>query len=180
MSLWSRFLGIGREQPNDEPASLQPIVRELERLPQERARFVAASAYILARVALSDLEIEDREVLEMQRILREEAGLDEREARLAVEIAIGQATGIGGTDDYLVARAFRQMTERGERVALLRCLVAVAAADDRISSVESRELVTIGEQLGFTREEVNTLRLERREQIAELRPIAPARSRGEG
>ena len=49
-------------------------------------------------------------------------------------------------------------------------IVAVAAADDRISTEESSEIHQIGEELGFTRPEVNGLRLEWRDKISELDP----------
>ncbi|MFP6606432.1 MAG: hypothetical protein VCC19_07650, partial [Myxococcota bacterium] len=63
------------------------------------------------------------------------------------------------------------MTEKAERVRLMRCVLAVAAADDSITSIESREVLAIGEELGFTRPEINGLRLEYRDKLSELQKL---------
>ena len=170
MSLLSRFLG-GTEARSDVPESMRRIVAELENFEEDRARFLAAFAYVLARVAHADMEVDATEVAEMERTLVRVADLPESEARLVVQIAVHQAVAIGGSDDYLVTREFRKMTEKAERVQLMRCVLAVAAADDSISSIESREVLGIGEELGFTRPEINGLRLEYRDKLAELQKL---------
>jgi len=168
MSLLSRFFGVG-DSASDEPESLRRIAVELEELEPERARFLAAFAYVLARVAHADLQVDASEVAAMQRTLSELADLPEAEARLAVQIAVHQTVAIGASHDYLVTREFRRMTDKSERLRLMRCVLAVAAADDVISSEETAEVLQIGEELGFTRPEVYSLRLEYRDKIAELR-----------
>ncbi len=170
MSLLSRFFGAADAQ-SDVPESMQRIVVELEGFEEARARFLAAFAYVLARVAHADMEVDATEVAEMERTLRRVADLPESEARLVVQIAVHQAVDIGGSDDYLVTREFRKMTGKAERVRLMRCILAVAAADDTITSVESREVAVIGDELGFTRSEINGLRLEYRDKLAELKKL---------
>ncbi len=170
MSLLSRFFGAA-DARSDVPESMQRIVMELEGFEEGRARFLAAFAYVLARVAHADMEVDAPEVAEMERTLGRVADLPENEARLVVQIAVHQAVDIGGTDDYLVTREFRKMTEKTDRVRLMRCVLAVAAADDTITSVESREVAVIGEELGFTRPEINGLRLEYRDKLAELKKL---------
>ena len=150
---------------------MRRIVMELEGFDEDRARFLAAYAYVLARVAHADMEVDATEVAEMERTLVRLGNLPETEARLVVQIAVHQAVAIGGTDDYLVTREFRKMTEKAERVRLMRCVLAVAAADDSITSVESREVAAIGEELGFARSEINGLRLEYRDKLAELQKL---------
>lgn len=168
MSLLSRFFGVA-DPGSTEPESLRRIATELEQLEPDRARFLAAFAYVLARIAHCDLEVDANEVAEMERALMRIGELPETEARLAVQIAVHQAVAIGASDDYTVTREFRRMTEKPERVRLLRCVLAVAAADDTISSEETAEVLQIGEELGFTRPEVFALRLEHRDKIAELK-----------
>ena len=170
MSLLSRFLATGETRP-DVPESMRRIVAELESFDEERARFLAAFAYVLARVAQADMRVDASEVAEMERILSQVAGLENNEVRLVVQIAVHQATEVGGTDNYLVTREFRKMSEKPERVRLMRCVLAVAAADDTVTSVESREIAAIGDELGFTRPEINGLRLEYRDKLAELQKL---------
>jgi uncharacterized tellurite resistance protein B-like protein len=168
MSILSRFFGV-RDDATSEPESMQRIIAELEALEPDRARFLAAFAYLLARVAHADLQIDTTEVAEMERTLIRIEDLEEAEARLAVQIAVHQSVAIGGTDDYIVTREFRRMTEKPDRVRLMRCVLAVAAADDSITSAETREVITIGEELGLTRPEITALRLEYRDKLAELK-----------
>jgi tellurite resistance protein len=47
-------------------------------------------------------------------------------------------------------------------------LYAVAAADGTIDTTESAEIVSIGEELGFTRLEANSLRTQYRDKLAEF------------
>ena len=165
-----RFLGIKEAERDSqgESETVQRIAAKLDRLAPEEARYLAAFAYVLARIAHADLQIDEAETNEMQRIARELAGLSEAEAALVVEIAKSQARSLGGTQDYVVTREFRKISTRAQRGKLLQCLYAVAAADGTISTEESAEIVLIGEELGFTRAEANSLRGAYREKLAEF------------
>jgi len=66
-----------------ETETVRRIAARLEGLAPERARRLAAFAYVLARVAHADLEIDAAESAEMERIVRERGGLDDAEAALA-------------------------------------------------------------------------------------------------
>ena len=104
----------------------------------------------------------------MERIVSQLAELAPEEASLVVEIAKSQARLLGGTENYVVTRQFRQISTRQQRGKLLECLFAVAAADGSITGPESGEIVAIAEELGFTREEANALRSVYREKLSEF------------
>ncbi|MEE2678211.1 MAG: TerB family tellurite resistance protein [Myxococcota bacterium] len=172
MSLF-RFLGLsgdGGTAPRDrgDSETVQRIVAELERLPAEQARHLATFSYVLARVANADLQIDASEIEEMQLIVRGLAHLSDAEASLVVEIARTQAQHLGGTENYVVTRAFREQATREQRGQLLECLYAVAAADGTISGIESNEILKIAEELGFTRPEAISLRASYREHLSEF------------
>jgi uncharacterized tellurite resistance protein B-like protein len=169
MSLLLRFFGITRNDEREEPESLRRVLAELETLEPDRARYLAAFAYILARVAHADLQVDANELRRMERALIELGDLDEGEARLAVQVAVDQVVAVGGTDNYLVSREFRAMTEKPARLRLMRCLLSVAAADDSITSDESSEVTAIGQELGFGRSEISALRFEFRDKLAVLK-----------
>jgi uncharacterized tellurite resistance protein B-like protein len=154
-----------------EAESLRAIAAELEGLPSAQARHLAAFAYVLARVAHVDLEIDDAEAAEMRRIVGRLGGLDEGEARVVVEIARHEARRLGGTQNYLVTREFRAHSTPQQRLELLECLFAVAAADGSISATESDETLAIAEELGFTRAEALGVRSRFREHLAALRAL---------
>ena len=164
-----RFLGIGRAASDErETDTIRRIAGELEHMPPEQAKYLASFAYVLARIANADLSIDASETAEMEKIVHGLAGLSDAEAVLVVQIAQSQARNLGGTQDYLVTRQFRMIANREQRADLLSCLYAVAAADGTIRGDESAEIAKIGEELGFTRAEVNSLRSQYREKLAEF------------
>jgi uncharacterized tellurite resistance protein B-like protein len=166
-----RFLGVrpppGR--PTGETDTVRRIAARLEQLPPERARHLAAFAYVLARVAHADLEIDASESAQMEQLVIELGGLAPAEAALVVEIAKSQARLLGGTENYVVTREFRRIDSAEERARLLECAFAIAAADGEISAVESSECLRVAEELGFTREEGLAVRSGFRDKLALLR-----------
>ena len=170
MSLLS-FLGLTDDRPerSRDTETVRRIAGQLARLEPQQAKHLAAFAYVLARLAHADLEIDAAETAEMERIVKGLAHLADAETALVVQIAQSQARLLGGTENYIVTRQFRDLSTREERAELLQCLYAVAAADGTISTNESAEIVAIAEELGFTRAEANSLRSAYRDKLAELR-----------
>jgi uncharacterized tellurite resistance protein B-like protein len=165
-----RFLGLGNDRKDDsgDTETVRRIASQLERIEPDKAKYLASFAYVLARLAHADLDIDATETTEMERSVKALASLSDAEAALVVQIAVSQARNLGGTENYMVTREFRQTSTREQRGALLQCLYAVAAADGTISGVESSEIVSIADELGFTRAEANSLRGAYRDKLAEF------------
>src|SRR4051812_6287119 len=85
-----------------ETDTVRKIVRALDALEPERARHIAAFAYVLSRVARADMNISEVETREMEQLVAELGGLPEEQAILAVQIAKTQTTLFGGTENFLV------------------------------------------------------------------------------
>jgi uncharacterized tellurite resistance protein B-like protein len=179
VSLLKKFFGLGDTLKQEGGAAkggdgdgdtetVRRIASELDRLPVETAKFLAAFAYVLARVAHADLDIDEGETLEMERIATSVASLSSAEAALVVQIAKTQVRLLGETENYVVTREFRNISTREQRGKLLQCLYAVAASDGTISGVESAEIAGVGEELGFTRAEINALRSTYRDKLSEF------------
>lgn len=173
-----RFLGLGdtlatAERPAPpspgETDTVRQIVARLESLPPDRARLLAATSYILARAANADLSISPEETAAMERLLAEGDGLDESQAILVVEMAKLQVRTVGGTEDYLVTRQFREIASAEQRLALLRACYVVEAADDAITSAESGTLDEIARELDVDREDVARVRAEFADKLVALR-----------
>ena len=161
----------GRQRADDarDTETVARIAAELEQLDPDEARFLAAFAYVLARVARADLEVSEAENDEMIGRVRQLSDLPPAQATLVVLIAKSHATTLGGTENYVVTRQFRDLANRAQRIDLMRCLFAVAAADENISSVENAEISQIGTELGFTTKEVAGLRSAFRDQLAVMK-----------
>ncbi len=168
-----RFLGLTGEddaQASDSRA-LREIEKRLEGFEPARARFFAAFAYVLARIAEADLRTEADELEEAARLLTLQSGLGADEAKLVTEIAAAQVDALGATHNYSVTREFGRIASHAERLDLIRCLFAVAAVDDVISGAESIEIMNVGRELGCSREEVIAIRSAYRDKLAELRKL---------
>ena len=168
-----KFFGLGgpaeRSGEGDASKRVREIVQALERLDPDRARHIAAFAYILSRVARADLEISPEETLAIERIIRDLGGLEEAEAILVVQMAKTQSALFGGTDDYLVTRDFFRIASREEKVALLHCLFAVSAADQKISAVEDQEIRQIASEMALDHADFIEARSRYREYLSVLK-----------
>jgi uncharacterized tellurite resistance protein B-like protein len=155
--------------PSADTETVRKIVRALDQLPPERARHVAAFAYVLSRVARADMNITKAETKEMETLVAERGGLPEEQAALVVQIAKTQATLLGGTENFLVTEEFSKIAQHEEKIRLLHCLFAVAAADGSISNVEDREIRLIADELQLRHDEFVEVRLQYRDHLAVLR-----------
>jgi uncharacterized tellurite resistance protein B-like protein len=174
MSLLSRFLGSAfdtRPPEPEEPESMRRIQERLEGLDPETARFLSAFAYVLARAANADLNIDEAEVAAMERSVEALASLPPSQARMIVEIARRQTRKLGATDNYLVTREFRRIATAEQCHKLVRCLFAVAASDDHISSEESIEVLAIAEELGIRRPQALGIRAHWKDKLAEFKRL---------
>lgn len=132
---------------------------ELDRLDPAVARYLAAFAYVLGRVANADLDISRAETDKMAALLGDAGHLPAEQALLVVEIAKRQNRLFGGTEDFLVTRELREIVTEEQRARMLDCLFAVAAADDEVSVAEEDEIRKISIELGFEHAEYIQARL---------------------
>jgi uncharacterized tellurite resistance protein B-like protein len=153
----------------DETETVRKIVRQLDNLEPARARFIAAFAYILSRVARADMNISDVETAEMEQQVIRLSSLPVEQAVLIVQIAKTQATLFGGTENFLVTQEFNGMANLQQKLALMDCLFAVAAADKVISTVEEREIRLINDELLLTHDQFIAARFKFRQYLAVLK-----------
>ena len=150
-------LGLGRKQQSGTgrggTETVRRIVGQLEALEPEEARYVAAFAYILGRVAQADQHISEVETREMESIVGRLGHLPEDMAILVVQIAKSQNRLFGHTENFLVTREFAEIAETDQKSELLDCLFAVSAADDSISGAEEAQIRQIASELGFSHRE---------------------------
>lgn len=177
MSIWKLF-GIGeasqaaggeKKLGAAETETVRKIVQALDQLDPKQARYIAAFAYLLGRVAYADQHISEEETQAMERIVRERAGLPEEQAILTVHMAKAQNLLFGATENFLVTREFGKIASREERIELLHDLFAVCSADRTISVVEDNEIRKISRELRLEHADFIAVRLTYRDQLAVLR-----------
>ena len=171
MSIW-KFLKL---QPSNQSSSsaetetVRKITEALDRMEPERARYIAAFAYLLGRVARADLNISAEETREMERIVAEKSRIPEEQAIIVVQIAKSQNILFGATENYLVSREFNWMATQEQKLALIDCLFAVAAADESISTVEDNEVSQIADELRIEHPDFIAVRSAYRKYLAVLK-----------
>ncbi len=168
MSLLKKLFGVeagGASAGSDDTQTMRRITAALEQMDEDRARFIAAFAATLSRVAHADMHISDAETRTMERIVMERGHLP----ILVVQIAKTQSRLFGHTENYTVTREFARMATREQRLALLDCLFAVSAADDEVSTLEDNEIRRIAEEFKLDHHEFIAARSAYREYLAFLR-----------
>ena len=158
-----------------ETATVRRIVARLEEMPAERARFIASAAYTLARAANADQDISPEETVEIEKALQASGGVDEATAVLVTEMAKLQARSVGGTEDYVVTREFRNLATVPQRIDILRACFAIGAANGTISAEENAVVNEIARELDLDPAEVNAVRSafhERLSAVQEVRRVA--------
>lgn len=155
------WLGLDR---TDTPsfAPLRDVVEALDRLDPARARHLARFAYLLGRVAHADRHVSAEETRAMEALVRDEGRIDPDVAVLVVGLAKSSNLLFGGTADYLVAQEFAEAASYDEKLALARCLFAVAATDESISMAEEAEIHRIMNQLRIQPHDLTALRVQHR------------------
>ena len=172
ISVFRKLFGLENEPPagpDSDTETVRRIVREVDSMDPAEARYIAAFAFVLSRVARADMVISDEETQRMEEVVRDVGGLEEAQAILVVQIAKSQQSLMGGTENYLVTREFNKIADREQKERLLRCLFEVSAADDSISLIEENEARLIAEELRFEHREFSAIRAEFNEKRSILR-----------
>lgn len=166
------LLGFG--EPSDSRQSdvegVRTIVGELRQLEPARARYLAAFAYILSRVAHVDQHVSDLETAAMIDVVMKEGKLPIDQARLVVDIAQAQSVLFGGNEDFLVTREFNQSATHEQKLALLHCLFAISSADELIATNEDNEIRRIARELRIEHGDYIAARLAHRRHLGVLKP----------
>jgi uncharacterized tellurite resistance protein B-like protein len=167
------FLGVKAGPTSTDSETIRRIASELDRLEPDHARYVAAFAFVLSRIAGADHEVTDAETAAMERLVSEKGGLPAEQAVLVVQMAKTQQLLFGGTDDFLVTRELAAMATSEQKLALVDCLYAVASADRRILTGEADEIARIGRELKIDQADLSRLRSRHREFLAAREGLEP-------
>ena len=161
---------LGLDRPGTaESAPLRELVDALDRLDPARARHLARFAYLLGRVALADRHISPDETRAMERLVQEEGALAADQAMLVVTLAKSSNLLFAGTADFQVTQEFADSASYAEKLALARCLFAVASTDQAISMAEETEIHRIANQLKIDPADLTALRVRHKAHLPGVR-----------
>lgn len=99
-----------------EFAPLRETLEALDHLEPDRARYLAAFAYLLGRVAHADQHVSPEETRAMEALVREQAQLSQDQAMVVVQLAKTSNLLFGGTANCLVAREFSDLATHDQNM----------------------------------------------------------------
>jgi uncharacterized tellurite resistance protein B-like protein len=174
MSVWN-WLGFDEGPPVGAAPddALDSIVDVLSHMDETTARYLAAFAYVLGRVAHADSHISDEEAATMKRLVVKHGELSREQATAVVDMAKQQAVLFGATDNVVVTRQLDRNLSRGQKLSLLHCLYAVCAADRHISTEEDNEVRRISTELRLKHSDFIAIRRHYAEHLGVLKPPEP-------
>lgn len=158
-----------------ETDAVRRVVEALDQIEPERARFIAAFGYILSRTAYADLKISREETAVMEQIIEQRGGLPADQAMIVVQMAKARNQLFGGTENFLVTREFDRIASLEEKLAVIDCLYAVAAAEGEISTVEDNEIKQISGELRIDHPDFIAVRSRWRDRLSVLQ-FTPGKS----
>ena len=101
----------------------------------------------------------------MEALLMDQGGLTHDQAMLVVQLAKTSNLLFGGTANFLVAREFSATASYEQKLALVRCLFAVSATDEAISTAEESEIHRIASVLRIDPPDLVALRVAHRRHL---------------
>jgi uncharacterized tellurite resistance protein B-like protein len=154
------WLGLDTTDTTAPHDTLRALLDALDRLEPPRAKYLAQFAYLLGRIAHADQHVSPRETTLMERLIAMEGELPADQAALVVGLAKTANLLFGGTDNFTVAREFANTATYEQKLALMRCVFALSAAESNISIDEEREIQRLARELRVEQADVTRLRLE--------------------
>lgn len=162
------WLGVDRRDDQQDLGPLRETLDALDHLEPDRARYLGAFAYLLGRVAHADEHVSPEETRLMEGLVRQQGQLAADQAMVVVHLAQSNNRLFGGTANFLVAREFAKLASYEQKLALVRCLFAVAASDDAISTAEEGEIHRIATELRVEPADLIQLRVAHRRHLPGL------------
>ena len=127
-------------------------------VPDEELRKLSLAGGLLAKVAHTDRQVDDREYEAVVAALQNFWGVDGKTAVFIAEVALMTVT--NALDPYRMMRQFAQATSRNERVRFLDVLFAVAAADGSVGYEETEQIRLLAQGLNLTHPEFVNAKLQ--------------------
>jgi uncharacterized tellurite resistance protein B-like protein len=172
-----KLLGLDLAPERRRDGLAAAIHARLAHLPSERIEFVAAFAGLLVRVAHADLEISEAERAALRTLIAEQAGLTVAESAAVAEIVTEHATGLAGIDYAALTETLNAHGTETDKLRLIDCLYAIAAAGSAVTVVEDEEIHAVARALLLSHQQLIEVRTRYKEQLEVIQALRRQRSR---
>ncbi len=155
---WLGFRPKTAEPATPDDRQVERIADAMNALDNEEARYLAAFAYLLCRVAYADGVISRVETERMSSIMCDFSSLTPKQSDLVIKLAQNENFQADAETGRKVSAIFAEMAPLRARTDFIGCLYAVAAADEKVFGVEDESVMAIGLELGVSDEAVQRVR----------------------
>ena len=148
-SLIRKILGVdaARDRVGDLGLLFDSLMEKLVHLEPEEVKRITGYAGMLGRIAYADMEISDVEIDRMKQILSTELKLSPSHVALLVSLLVEHRVQLFSVEDHFYHRIINESCSFDEKMALMKVLFGLAAADGSISKEEDAALFTASKSL---------------------------------
>lgn len=140
MAFWDLFTS---NQKNDEDYKHGLYQKSKELFPdadENKLVRLTCIAGLMARVAYSDLNIDDNEIALIKKSIEEISEFDQKNSHALAELALKEIKVLAGQENHRYCYELNEHIDNDEKYQVLKLLFAIAAADGEVESVESEEI----------------------------------------
>lgn len=139
MAFWDLFQS--HQKNEDYRHSLYQKSKELFPIADEDQLIrLTCIAGLMARVAYSDLKIDESEVALIKNSIEAISEFNKNDSDALAELALKEIKVLAGQENHRYCYELNQHIDNNEKYQVLKLLFAIAAADGEVASVESEEI----------------------------------------
>ena len=172
MKIWKKFFSSeqGTKSNASELSSIHDrLKRELPLLNEEDHISIACLAGLMARVAFTDLNVDEKELVTMATCIEKTTSYPAEVAKKIAQIASEEIHKLVDHEHHLYTRPLNEIFSREKKEQTLKLLFEVAAADSGVENLESEEIRRISKELRLSHEEFVQAKLSVRQKITALK-----------
>ena len=166
MGLFSFFKGEKKEQISQLQSKLQ---EQFHAIDEEVLSTCACYAGLLAKVAYSDLDISQDEIIKMKKILSNLTHLNEDTIQVITDIAVTDMKSLSGIEDHFYTQGLIEVLSEKEKFDLLTALFALAATDEHVEEAEVESIRNIATGLNLGRQHFVAAKAQFKDFLASLK-----------
>jgi uncharacterized tellurite resistance protein B-like protein len=171
MSLW-KLLGMSKQERGGDP-ELGLLFEHIERILADGSaaeiKLVTGFAGLLGKVAYADIEVTAEESDRIRDVLGAELGLGPGPVARIAELLEQERARLFTIEDYIYTRLVNEVADREQKLALLRAMFAIAAADGSVRDREEQVIRIATKGLLLSHRDFIDARQQFRDHLAVLR-----------
>lgn len=127
---------------------------------EDELLMMSCIAGLFARVAYIDFDLDDKEMIKIQKLIGDWKFSHSINAKVVAQLAVENIKEMAGLENHLFVNPLKESLSKDERFDIVKALFLVAAADGSVDSVESEEIRRINKGLELSQQHFIAARAE--------------------